>query len=324
MRVVVVGGGGFLGRLLIERLCREGAAVDGEGKRRPIDEIVCLDRMAPASLPAAPVRFVEADVTDAGALHREITPDTGLVYHLAAVVSGAAEADFDLGMRVNVHGTLAVLEAARASSVVPQVVFTSSVAAFGGLLPEVVDDGTPVKPSNSYGVHKAIGELLLQDYSRKGFIDGRALRLPGVVVRPGRPNAAASSYASSILREPLAGEGAICPVTPDTPMAIISPARVTDSLIAVNALPAAAFGDFRTMNLPGLTVTAAEMVAALERIAGPQTAALVEWQPDPVIQRIVGAWPKHLTSQRALAAGFRPDPDIDSIIRAHIRTMEAA
>lgn len=324
MRVVVVGGAGFLGRLLIERLLREGTAVDGEGARRPIDEIVCLDRMPPAGPLGPGVTFVEADVADSAALHRAVTPESGLIYHLAAVVSAAAEADFDLGMRVNLQGTLAVLEAARASNVAPQVVFTSSVAAFGGLLPEVVDDGTPVKPSNSYGVHKAIGELLLQDYSRKGFIDGRGVRLPTVVVRPGRPNAAASSFASSILREPLAGEGAICPVSPGTRIAIASPQRIIDDLVAVNRLPPAAFGDYRTMNLPGLTVSVADMVAALERVAGPAAAALVEWQPDPVIQRIVGSWPRGFTSQRALAAGFRPDPDIDSILRAHLRVMERA
>ena len=202
-----------------------------------------------------------------------IDADTCSVFHLAAVVSGQAEADFDLGMRVNLDATRLLLDTCRAVGHRPRVVFTSSVAVYGGTLPEVVRDDTAVNPQSSYGAQKAIGELLVSDYSRKGFVDGRVLRLPTISVRPGRPNKAASSFASGIIREPLNGEASVCPVAPDTRVWLLSPRRAIECLVHGHELPAAALGARRAVNLPGISVSAREMVAALERVAGTDVAA---------------------------------------------------
>jgi D-erythronate 2-dehydrogenase len=240
------------------------------------------------------------------------------VFHLAAIVSANAEEDFDLGVRVNLEGTRNVLEACRALPQPARLVFASSVAVYGGDMPEVLDDGTILTPQTSYGTQKAIGELLLNDYSRKGFVDGRALRLPTIVVRPGKPNKAASTFASSIIREPLAGEDAICPVARDAAMYILSPRRVVAALIRAFELPPAAFGMTRMLTLPGITVSIGAMVDALEQVAGERVARRVRWEPDPVIQRIVAGWPAAFDARRARAMGFEADPDVASIIRAHI------
>jgi nucleoside-diphosphate-sugar epimerase len=185
-------------------------------------------------------------------------------------------------------------------------------------MPEVLDDGTILTPQTSYGAQKAIGELLVGDYSRKGFVDGRALRLPTIVVRPGRPNRAASTFASSIIREPLAGQEAICPVARDAAMYILSPRRVVEALIRAFELPPAAFGMTRMITLPGITVSIGEMVDALAEVAGDQVAARVKWRPDPTIQKIVAGWPTAFDARRARAMGFEADPDFASIIRAHV------
>jgi D-erythronate 2-dehydrogenase len=211
-----------------------------------------------------------------------------------------------------------VLQACRALPQPARLVFASSVAVYGGDMPDVLDDGTILTPQTSYGAQKAIGELLLNDYSRKGFVDGRALRLPTIVVRPGRPNRAASTFASSIIREPLAGQEAICPVERYAAMYILSPRRVVDALIRAFELPPEAFGMTRMLTLPGITVSVGEMVNALEQVAGPHVAKRVRWEPDPTIQRIVAGWPTGFDARRARAMGFKADPDFASIIRAHI------
>jgi nucleoside-diphosphate-sugar epimerase len=247
-----------------------------------------------------------------------IRDSVGGVFHLAAIVSANAEEDFDLGVRVNLEGTRNVLEACRALPQPARLVFASSVAVYGGDMPEVLDDGTILTPQTSYGAQKAIGELLLNDYSRKGFVDGRALRLPTVVVRPGKPNKAASTFASSIIREPLAGEEAICPVARDAAMYVLSPRRVVAALIRAFELPPAAFGMTRMLTLPGITVSIGEMVDALAAVAGERVARRVRWEPDPVIQKIVAGWPAAFDARRARAMGFEADPDFASIIRAHI------
>jgi nucleoside-diphosphate-sugar epimerase len=235
------------------------------------------------------------------------------------VVSGGAEADFDLGMKVNFDGTRALLEACRRQARPPRYVFTSSVAAFGGDLPAVLDDSTTPNPQTSYGAQKVCGEYLATDFSRKGFIDGRSLRLPTIVARPGKPNAAASSFASSIVREPLNGEVSACPVAPETGIWLLSPGKVVDAFIHAHDLPSAAWGVNRVVNLPGITATVAQVVEALRKIAGDKVAAKVQWKPDARIQAIVKTWPVSFTTARALKLGFVPDSDIETVIRDYIR-----
>jgi nucleoside-diphosphate-sugar epimerase len=221
-------------------------------------------------------------------------------------------------MHVNLDGMRNLLEICRAQTNAPRLVFTSSVAAFGGDLPDVVLDTSAPTPQSSYGTQKVIGELLVSDYTRKGFIDGRTIRLPTIVIRPGKPNRAASGFMSNILREPLKGESAVCPVPAETRMWIASPDRAVDMLIHAMELPASAWGWNRTLNGPGITVSVAEALAALERIAGKDTVQRVRFEPDAAIAKIVLSWPVRFATERADRLGFRGDADIDSIIRAHL------
>lgn len=266
MKILVTGGSGFLGRLLIKTLLRRGRLVDRHGALSKIDEIVSLDRADTDRDPLPGVRSIIGSVCDPAAVDRALSHDTDCVFHLAAVVSGEAEADFDKGLSVNLDGTRLVLDACRRLEHAPRVVFTSSVAAFGGDLPREVDDLTATTPQSSYGTQKVIGELLVNDFSRRGFLDGRALRLPTICVRPGPPNKAASGFASSIVREPLNGVAASCPVTPDTLMWVMSPRTAVANLVYAHDLPAAAFGNQRALNLQGLTVSARDMVAAVRAV----------------------------------------------------------
>ncbi|MBM3222809.1 MAG: SDR family oxidoreductase [Candidatus Tectomicrobia bacterium] len=320
MKVVITGGAGFLGRRLLQTLLQQGTLGGPWGAAEAIDKIVLLDTMAPppALTADARVQAITGDITDRALLAEVIDHHTHSVFHFAAVVSAAAEADFDLGMRINLHGTLAVLDACRALPHPPRLLFTSSIASFGGPLPAVVNDSTPQAPENSYGVQKAIGELLVTDYSRKGYVDGRAVRLPTIVVRPGRPNRAASSFASSIIREPLTDLEAVCPVRPETRLAILSPRRAVEAFIRAHDLPAAAFGHTRSLIVPGLSVEVHEMVAALGRAAGQGAVERIRWQPDADIQRIISSWPGAFTSERALQLGFQADATMDAIVQAFI------
>jgi nucleoside-diphosphate-sugar epimerase len=311
MKVLITGGGGFLGSRLARALLARGEL---SGKR--ISGVTLLDAAFPYATEKA--RAVRGDISDAATLDKVVDEDTAAVFHLAAVVSGAAEADFDLGMRVNLDGTRLLLERLRRYARAPRVVFTSSVAAFGGELPEVLDDSTTPRPQTSYGAQKVIGEYLVSDYSRKGFVDGRSLRLPTIVVRAGKPNAAASSFASGIIREPLNGVASDCPVAPETGVWLLSPGRAVEAFIHALELPADAWGSNRVVNLPGITATVAEMLAALRRVAGSQVAARVAWKPDARIQSIVRTWPVRFSTERALRLGFQPDRDIESVIRDYI------
>jgi nucleoside-diphosphate-sugar epimerase len=268
------------------------------------------------------VKAVVGDVSDAGTIASVCTPDTDAVFHLAAVVSGAAEADFDLGMRVNYKGMellLAQMRKCRKENAPPaRLVYTSSVAAFGGDLPAVLDDSTIANPQTSYGAQKVIGEYLVSDYSRKGFLDGRSLRLPTIVVRAGKPNAAASSFASGIIREPLNGIVSECPVAPETGVWLLSPGKVVDAFIHAWELPPEAWGTQRWLNLPGITATVAQMVEAMRRVAGDAVAKRVVYKADARIQAIVKTWPVNFRTPRALAMGFKPDADVESVIRDYI------
>lgn len=319
MNVLITGGGGFLGSRLARRLLERGTLADAQGRQQKISKIVLFDTAFPAQDAGdARIERVAGDLSDRQTVERVVTPDVQSVFHLAAVVSGGAEADFDLGMRVNLDGTRWLFERLRACQAPPRLVFTSSVAAFGGPLPEVLDDGTIAAPSTSYGTQKVIGEYLIADFSRKGFLDGRALRLPTVVVRPGKPNAAASSFASSIIREPLNGVDTACPVSADTGVWLLSPRRVIDAFVHAHDLPESAWQVSRTVNLPGITASVREMVDAMGRIAGTERMKHVLWQPDPRIEAIVSTWPGRFQTPRALEMGFQADPDVDTVIRQYI------
>ena len=243
MQVVITGGAGMLGKKLARELLKRGQLAGPGGKLELIERLLLMDVAAAPDLPKDPrVIFVAGQIYDDQLIRRVIAPGTGSVFHFAAVVSAGAEADFDLGYRVNLDGTRVVLEACRALPTPPRLVFTSSVAVYGGDMPEVIPDGQPLTPQTSYGAQKAMGELLINDHSRKGYVDGRSLRLPTIVVRPGKPNLAASTFASSIIREPLSGQDAICPVAPETMMPLLSPRRTVDAFIRAHEMPAEAWG----------------------------------------------------------------------------------
>jgi nucleoside-diphosphate-sugar epimerase len=318
MRIVITGGAGFLGRRLALRLLERGTLTDAKGRMREIAQIVLLD-VVPATLPADPrLATISGDLADAAVVERAVTRDTDTVFHLAAVVSGQAEADFDIGMRVNLDATRLLLERCRTLAAPPKFVFTSSLAVFGGPLPDPVTDDAPVTPQASYGAQKLIGEYLVYDMTRKGFIDGRSLRLPTVTVRPGKPNKAASSFASGIIREPLSGIDAICPVAPATRMWVQSPRAVIENLIIGHEVPAPSFAHTRSVNVPGICVPVADMVAALRKVAGDAVADRVKWIHDPVIDRIVATWPANFAPKLGPALGMKADTDYESIVRAYI------
>ncbi|MVW77314.1 D-erythronate dehydrogenase [Bordetella sp. 02P26C-1] len=314
MQIAITGGGGFLASMLVRRLLESGVA----GK--PVTRIVTID-LVPCPVQDPRVESIVSDVADPNTLARAITTDTHAIVHLAAVVSGQAEADFDLGMRVNIDATRALLEHARALGTKPRFVFTSSVAAFGGTLPERVQDDTRTLPQSSYGVQKVIGELLVGDYTRKGYIDGITLRVPTISVRPGAPNKAASSFASGIIREPLAGVEAVCPVSPELRMWLQSPDRAIDNLAHALEVDGALLGNDRTVNLPGLSVSVGSMIEALRTAAGDAVTKLIRYEPDPAVERIVASWPNDFETVRARALGFVADEDYVSVVRAHMARM---
>jgi nucleoside-diphosphate-sugar epimerase len=319
MKVLITGGAGFLGRRLAEQLLRRGALTGADGQSRPITQLVLLDVAPAAGFSDPRVHVITGDISDPGLLRSVIDGETSSVFHLAAIVSGQAEQDFDLGMRVNVDASRLLLEACRAHRRRPRVVFTSSVAVYGGsAMPRLVQDSTALNPQTSYGVQKAIAELLLNDYSRKGFVDGRSLRMPTITVRPGKPNRAASSFVSGIIREPLNGEEAICPVSPETRIWVLSPRKAIENLIHAHELPSEALGDCRAVNVPGISVSAGEMVASLRRIAGTEVASRVRWQFDSEIERMVGGWPGAWDTTRASALGFQSVTSFDEIVHAYI------
>jgi len=307
MRILITGGGGFLGsRLALALLARDPAA-----------KITLLDVAFPNP---ADARFtaITGDLASADVLARALPADTDAVFHLAAVVSGGAEADFDLGYHVNLDGTRALLEACRKLAKPPKVVYASSVAAFGGKLPDVLDDTTTPTPQTSYGTQKVIGEYLVADFTRKGMIDGRSLRLPTIVVRPGKPNLAASSFASSIIREPLAGVAVDCPVPDTTGVWILSPRRVVEAFVHAYDLPAQAWPTSRVVNLPGITLTVREMIDAMANVAGAEKAKLIRFVPDARIQGIVKTWPVRFRTDQALAMGFKADEGFEDAVLQHI------
>jgi nucleoside-diphosphate-sugar epimerase len=313
MKVVITGGGGFIGSKLARALLASGT-LGGQ----KIVRLVLSDQAFPDFPRDTRLETLSGDISDPAFAARAITPDTDSIFHMAAVVSGAAEADFDLGMRVNLGGMRAVLDQARKCARAPRLVFASSVAAFGGTLPDVLDDSTTPTPQTSYGSQKVVSEYLVSDFSRKGYIDGRSLRLPTIVVRPGKANAAASSFASAVVREPLNGIAYECPLPPDTGVWLLSPRRVVEAFVHAHDLPGSVWGSNRALNLPGITVTVGQMIAAMGKIAGAQAAKRVSYKVDPRIDAIVKTWPVRFKTPRAIEMGFKADPGIDAVIRDYI------
>jgi nucleoside-diphosphate-sugar epimerase len=318
VNVVITGGAGFLGKRLARELLRRGTLAGSSGSQERLDRIVLLDVVAASDFDDPRIQAIAGDIADASVARAVIDGRVASVFHLAAVVSAEAERDFDLGMRVNVDAARILLEACRRGNQRPRVLFTSSVAVYGGELPEVVTDSTALEPRSSYGLQKAIGELLLSDYTRRGFVDGRVARLPTISVRPGRPNQAASSFASGIIREPLNGEDAICPVSKNLRLWLLSPRRAIECLIALHDAPGEALGNKRAVNLPGLSVSVAEMVDALRTVGGDSSVARIRWERDDAIERIVGSWPGAWDTSRARALGLSADADFESVVRAYV------
>ncbi|MGM8929950.1 D-erythronate dehydrogenase [Salinicola halophyticus] len=313
MHVIVTGGAGFLGARLIQQLLAGEASIEGQA----ITRVTSID-LAPCPVGDDRVESLTGDVADPALIEQALGDDTGAVCHLAAMVSSQAEADFELGMRVNLDATRTLLEACRAHPKRLRFLFASSLAVFGPGLSQPVPEAVGPQPRSSYGAQKAMGELLVNDYSRRGFVDGRVCRLPTIVVRPGKPNQAASSFASSIIREPLSGLEAICPVDAGLPLWLSSPRAVVANLVHALALDGETLGDWRTLNLPGITVTVEEMLDALERQAGTSARDLVRFEPDAGIDAIVASWPGGLAVERPLSLGFQADSDFDAIIHAYL------
>ena len=327
MNIVITGGAGFLGVRLARTLLQHGSLSLGGAPAQTIQQLTLVDRVAPpADLQADPrVRVVEGDLVDLleGSTQQVVPQDAAAVVHLASAVSGECEADFDLGMRSNLRAGMLLLERCRALGTQPLLVFSSSLAVFGSTaeqpLPEVVTDTTLPTPQNSYGIQKFVLEQLVADYTRKGFLRGRNVRLMTVSVRPGRPNGAASSFLSGMIREPLAGERSTCPVPPDTLVALSSPARTVEGLIRALQTGDQEWGPRTALNLPALTTTPAQMAAALEKVAGPAATSLIDWRPDPAIARIITSWPARMESARARALGLVADADFETIVRDYVR-----
>lgn len=319
MKVLITGGAGFLGRRLAAKLLQRGTLKNAELREEKIEQITLFDVTPALGFNDPRINVVTGNVSDPEALAKAIDADTTSVFHLAAVVSSQAEDDFDLGLSVNIDASRLLFETCRRVGHSPKVIFASSLAVYGGALPDVVQDDTVLQPKTSFGVQKAVTELLLSDYGRKGFIDGRALRLPTIAIRPGKPNKAASSFTSSIIREPLNNVKTVCPVTPDMKLWLMSPRQAIECLIHGHNLGAEAFGRRQVLNLPGVTVSVREMIEVLGRIAGEPATRLIRWEPDPTIQRIIHTWPTRWDMSRAHMLGFKGDQDFESIVRAFIK-----
>ncbi len=314
MTMLVTGGAGFLGTRLIARLLAGGP---GDA---PASRVVCVDRV-PATLDDARVVSRVGDIADAAFVKSVVDEDVSAVWHLAAVLSGQSESEPALAMSVNVGGTQALLEACRRLSRPPRFVFASTVAVYGGPLPAVVPDDMALRPQSTYGMSKAIAELIVLEATRRATVDGIVCRLPTVAIRPGRPNSAMSSFVSGIVREPLAGVSATCPVPLDTPLWVASPHATTENLVRAGHLDASAFADVMAVTLPGLTLTPADLLDSLERAAGPAVRALVSLAPDPVITRTVLTWPGAFDITRATALGFENDRDADTLVQQYMTSL---
>ena len=322
MHILITGAAGMIGRKLAQRLVAGGAP-----NGRPVDKLSLHDvvrfpdaTLKPGSRPVPSFDVLVGDLADPGEAEKLVGARPDLIFHLAGVVSGEAEIDFDKGYRVNLDGTRALLEAIRkrGDGYHPKLVFSSSIAVYGAPFPPAIPDDFHLTPLTSYGTQKAIGELLLADYTRRGFFDGIGLRLPTICVRPGKPNKAASGFFSGIIREPLAGEEAILPVPDTVRHGHASPRAAVGFLIHAATLDTARIGPRRNLAMPSVSVTVAEEIEALKRVAGAKVAARIKRKPDPLVERIVSGWPQEIEAKRARELGFRAEASFDEIIKAHI------
>ncbi len=317
MHVLITGAAGMIGRKLTARLAKDGAL---NGK--PIRKLTLIDVVAPLQPGdfAGAVETAVADLSQPGTAETAVAQRPDVIFHLAGVVSGEAETDFEKGYRVNLDGSRALLEAIRSSGggYMPKVVFTSSIAVFGAPFPRSIPDDFHLTPLTSYGTQKAMVELMLADYNRRGFIEGVGVRLPTICVRPGRPNKAASGFFSGIIREPLAGEEALLPVPETVRHTHASPRAAVGFLIHAAGLTRAQLGPRINLTMPGVSCTIAEQIEALTRIAGPKVAARIKRVPDALVMRIVSGWPERVDATRAMALGFKAESSFDEIIRVHI------
>jgi D-erythronate 2-dehydrogenase len=315
MHILVTGAAGMIGRKLVSRLVK-----DGQLNGQAIDQLTLIDVVAPEK-PAGFAGTAEAstsDLSSAGAAAKAIAKKPDVIFHLAGVVSGEAEIDFEKGYRVNLDGTRALLEAIRAAGYKPKVIFTSSIAVYGAPFSNSIADDFHLTPLTSYGTQKAICELLLADYTRRGFLDGVGIRLPTICVRPGKPNKAASGFFSGIIREPLAGQEAFLPVSDTVRHTHASPRAAVGFLIHAASLTRAQLGPRINLAMPGVSCTVGEQVEALRRVAGDKVAGRIRREPDELVQRIVAGWAERIDARRARDLGFTAEATFDDIIRAHI------
>ena len=320
MKVLVIGAAGMIGRKLVERLARDGALAGAK-----IDSLDAVDIVTPTPPPAPfPIRTDACDIAAPYVQTKLAAGRADVIFLLASIVSGEAEADFDKGYAINLDGTRGLFDALRREQALsgggyrPRLVFTSSIAVFGAPFPDQIHDEFFTTPLTSYGAQKAICELLLSDYSRRGFFDGIAIRLPTICVRPGKPNKAASGFFSNIIREPLKGETAVLPVEDDVRHHHASPRAAIGFLLHAASMDLAPLGARRALTMPGVSVTVAEQIEALRRVGGEKAVALIKREPDETVRRIVAGWPRQFDAKRAQALGFHAESDFDAIIRAHI------
>ncbi|MET0605686.1 MAG: D-erythronate dehydrogenase [Beijerinckiaceae bacterium] len=317
MHILILGAAGMVGRKLLERLTK-----DGKLGRKPIMKATLHDVVKPAAPKDAPFPCVSrtSDFSKPGSAAKLLAEKPDVIFHLAAIVSGEAEADFDKGYRINLDGTYRLFEAIRAvgEDYHPKIVFTSSIAVFGAPFPAAIDDEFFTTPLTSYGSQKAIGELLLADYTRKGIFDGVGIRLPTICVRPGKPNKAASGFFSNIIREPLAGQEAVLPVSEDVMHWHASPRSAVGFLVHAATMDSKRIGPRRNLTMPGLACTVGEQIEALRKVAGDKVVGRIKKKPDKTIQGIVAGWPRKFDARRASDLGFKAETSFEDIIRVHV------
>lgn len=318
MKILILGAAGFLGARLTRALLNKGQlSINGQASVA-IQKIVAFDKQQSKIGPDSRLEIVEGDISKVDVMEQLLNQKFDLIYHLAAIVSGEAEKNFELGMGVNLHAIMNLLEQCRLMQDNPVLVYASSCAVYGGELTEVIRDNTATTPMSSYGTQKAIGGLLINDYSRRGFVNGRSLRLPTIAIRPGKANAATSSFVSSIVRDTLEGRRANCPVPKETKVWILSPKKVTEAFIHAATLSQELLGANRMIPLAGITVSIQDMVNALRELAGDQVVDRIDWHPDEFLRSIVLTWPPNFVTDKAIGLGFKADDNVKEIIQSFI------